>query len=49
MSLKHGRIGVADRAGGPADLSQSPLSQPRALIPCAARFLLVKRGLYYRP
>jgi hypothetical protein len=25
----------ADRAGGPADLGQSSLSQPEALIPCA--------------
>lgn len=27
--------GASGRAGGPADLSQSPLSQPKALIPDA--------------
>lgn len=30
-----GASASADRAGGPSGLSQSSLSQPKALIPCA--------------
>jgi hypothetical protein len=33
-TVKHGRS-PSGRAGGPSDLSQSSLSQPRALIPNA--------------
>jgi len=33
---------LRDRAGGPSDLGQSSLSQPKALIPCAGDYAVVK-------